>query len=127
MFEDIPGRLLSGAIWGLGAGLVLNVLNKRNAPTNSGGQAQQSARPIAKTLMKAYVTAEQKVRDATAEARESLSDIYAEVQAERRESEGAQRARPVNIDIDNEEPDEQPTSASGHARRSHRASADTEA
>lgn len=130
MFEEIPGKLISGAIWGLGAGLVLNVVNKRSAPANpTDGQTQQgpAARPVAKALMRAYVVAERKVRDATAEARENLSDIYAEVQAERREVDQGQRSRPVNIDIDQDEPQEQPAAAAGHGRRSHRSTADSEA
>ncbi len=82
MFEDVPGRLISGALWGLGAGLALSLIRgsegeRRRAPTGN------AARPLAKTVMKGYVAAADRMKQWTAEARENLEDIYAEVQAER--------------------------------------------
>ena len=79
MFEEIPGRLISGALWGLGAGLVLRVVG---GPTGE-PRGETAVRPLAKSLVKGYVVASERVRGLTAEARESLGDIYAEAQAER--------------------------------------------
>lgn len=73
MFEGLIGRLVSGAVWGAGAGLVLSVAR--------GGTG---LRPVTRALMQAYVVTSEKVREATAEARESLEDIYHEAQTERR-------------------------------------------
>lgn len=78
MFEDVPGRLIGGALWGLGAGLVLRIIKADNR-----SQAGAGLRPVARTLVKGYVVASDRVRGLTAEARESLGDLYAEAQAER--------------------------------------------
>ncbi|GEM_PF-2512085 len=82
MFEDVPGRLISGALWGLGAGLALSLVRGREAERRR-TPASAAARPLAKTVMKGYVAAADRVKGWTAEARENLEDIYAEVQAER--------------------------------------------
>ena len=76
MLEGAFGRLVSGAIWGLGAGLVLAV-------TRGNGEG---LRPLAKSAVKAYLTASERVRELTGEARESLEDLYAEARAEQREA-----------------------------------------
>jgi hypothetical protein len=91
MFEDIPGRLLSGALWGLAAGVALRVLNldgrESNESRDSNGQAPQPrsspVRPVMKTLIKGYVAVADGVSRLTAEARETVGDLYAEAQAER--------------------------------------------
>jgi len=73
MFEDLIGRLVGGAIWGLGTGIVLTVFRGDGA----------GVRPVARTLMKTSLAATDRVRSVTAEAREQLDDLRAEVQAER--------------------------------------------
>jgi molybdenum-dependent DNA-binding transcriptional regulator ModE len=73
MFEDAMGRLINGALWGLGAGLVVTV-------TRGGGEGLRGA---AKNLMKGYLTISERVQEATAEVRENLDDLAAEVRAER--------------------------------------------
>lgn len=82
MFEDVPGRLISGALWGLGAGLALSLVRGREGEQRRGATGT-AARPLAKTVMKGYVATADRVKQWTAEARENLEDIYAEVQAER--------------------------------------------
>jgi hypothetical protein len=82
MFEDVPGRLISGALWGLGAGLALSLIRGREGEQRR-GTAGTAARPLAKSVMKGYVATADRVKQWTAEARENLEDIYAEVQAER--------------------------------------------
>lgn len=72
MLEGMIGRLISGALWGAGASAVLTV-TKRNG---------NGVRPLARTLMKGYVAAADRVGEAVAEARESLNDLYAEARAE---------------------------------------------
>jgi len=67
------GRLISGALWGLGAGLVLTV-------SRGGGDGLRS---VAKGVMKSYIAVTDRVQEATAEARENLGDLAAEVRAER--------------------------------------------
>ncbi len=83
MFEDVAGRLISGALWGLGAGIVLKVMQR-------GERRQPGLRPVAKTLVKGYVVASDRVRGLAAEAREGLGDLYAEAQAEHQAAEGAE-------------------------------------
>jgi len=72
VLEGAIGRLVSGMLWGLGAGLVLAVTRG-----NGGG-----VRPLAKSAVKAYVVASDRLREMTGEARESLEDLYAEARAE---------------------------------------------
>ena len=79
MLEDAMGRLISGALWGLGAGLVLTV-------TRGGGEGLRS---VAKGVMRGYISVADRVQETTAEARESLSDMAAEVRAERATAEAA--------------------------------------
>ena len=73
MLEQVFGRLVSGALWGVGAGVVLTLLNGR----------AEGIRPVAKSAVKAYLTVSERVQELTAEARESLEDMYAEARAEK--------------------------------------------
>ncbi len=87
MFEDIPGRLIGGAMWGLGAGIVLRLVNNKNSANVVSEPRVESPRtnpirPVAKTLIKGYVLAADGVSRLTAEARETLGDLYAEAQAD---------------------------------------------
>jgi len=90
MFEAVVGRLINGALWGLGAGVALAVVR--------GGGA--GARPVAKSLMKAYVAVADRFQETVAEARETIDDVRSEVQAEREQaatatSNGTTAARPA--------------------------------
>ena len=73
MFEDAFGRLINGALWGLGAGLVVTV-------TRGGGEGLRS---LTKSVLKGYVVVADRVQETTAELREGLEDLAAEVRAER--------------------------------------------
>ncbi len=79
MFEGVIGRLLSGALWGLGAGVVL-ALTRENG---------EGLRPLTKSAVKAYLSASDRVRELTSEARESIEDIYAEARAEAHDDEAS--------------------------------------
>ena len=72
MLEDALGRLIGGAVWGLGAGLALT-LARNGAP---------GLRAVAKGVVKASVGTADRVREMAAEARENTSDLVAEVRAE---------------------------------------------
>jgi hypothetical protein len=104
MFEGMLGRVLNGAVWGLGAGLVLNVLRggASGATESTGGPRRPAVRPLTKALMKAYVAVEERVRKTAAEARENVEDLYAEVKTER-EADAAdvsERRGPVAIPVE---------------------------
>ena len=73
MLEDVTGRLVAGALWGLGAGLLMTV-------TRDGGGGLRS---VAKGVVKGYLTVTDRVQDVTAEMRENIGDLAAEVRAER--------------------------------------------
>ncbi len=73
MLEDVTGRLVAGALWGLGAGLLMAVTRD-----GSGG-----LRSVAKGVVKGYLTVADRVQDTTAEMRENIGDLAAEVRAER--------------------------------------------
>lgn len=66
--NKLLGRFLSGMAWGAGAAIVLGVLR----PTR--GDPKQMARGFIKGVLN--------IADVTAEARETLEDLYAEVRME---------------------------------------------
>jgi hypothetical protein len=72
MFEDTFGRLINGALWGLGAGIVLTF-------SRGGGEGLRS---VAKGFMKGYIAVADRVQETTAELREGIEDLAAEVRAE---------------------------------------------
>ncbi|GAC1323050.1 MAG: hypothetical protein NVSMB2_20590 [Chloroflexota bacterium] len=73
MFENIVGRLISGALWGLGAGVVIT-LTREGAP---------GLRTATRGVIKGYLSVADRMQEATAEAREGLEDLTAEVRAEK--------------------------------------------
>jgi hypothetical protein len=97
MLEGVFGRLLGGALWGLGAGVVLAVTRGNKA----------ELRPLAKGLMKAYLTVSERARETLAEARENLEDVYAEAKAER----DAEAAEGISSQEPAEEQEPEPASA----------------
>jgi hypothetical protein len=84
MFEDAIGRLVSGALWGAGAAAAMSLARKQG----------DGLRPVAKTVMKGYLDVADRLAEVTAEARETLSDLYAEARAERNGAESA-RTQPA--------------------------------
>jgi hypothetical protein len=72
VLEGAIGRLVSGALWGLGAGLVLTLTRGND----------EGLRPLAKSAVKAYLVASDRLREMSGEARETLEDLYAEARAE---------------------------------------------
>ncbi len=87
MLGDLAGRFANGALWGLGAGVVLKLMRAEK----SDEKASAGFRPVARAAMKGYLVASDRMREFLAEARETMEDLYAEAQAERRESRGAQQ------------------------------------
>ncbi len=87
MFGDLAGRFANGVLWGLGAGVVLKLMRSEKG----GEKAGAGVRPVARAAMKGYMVASERVREFVAEARETIEDVYAEAQAERRESQGGQQ------------------------------------
>lgn len=73
MLEDAFGRLVSGALWGLGAGVVVTL-------TRDGAPGLRSA---TRGLIKGYLAVSDRVQTATAEVRESFDDLAAEARSER--------------------------------------------
>ncbi|MBV9581263.1 MAG: DUF5132 domain-containing protein [Chloroflexi bacterium] len=73
MFEDALGRLVAGALWGVGAGVVIAV-------TRGGGEG---VRDIARGAIKGYLAVADRVQEASAEMREGFEDLAAEARAER--------------------------------------------
>jgi hypothetical protein len=73
MFEDALGRLIGGALWGVGAGVLLTL-------TRGGGEG---LRDMTRGAMKVYLSAVDRLREASAEAREGFEDLAAEARAER--------------------------------------------
>jgi hypothetical protein len=93
MLDEIAGRVVSGALFGIGAGLVMRVVqgNPKRDENNADQQAQRESmlRPIAKNAMKGIIVVSESVRGVLSEAREGVEDLYAEAQSEARG--GAQR------------------------------------
>lgn len=81
MFRALPGRLIGGIVWGIGAGLGLSLVRMRSGDRASDVHSRQ----MAKTLIRAYVETADRLKDWTAEKREVLEDLYTEVQVERRD------------------------------------------
>jgi hypothetical protein len=73
VFEYALGRLVGGALWGLGAGVAIAV-----ARNGSDG-----LRDVARGAIRTYLNVADRVQETTAEMREGFEDIAAEVRAER--------------------------------------------
>ncbi len=94
---ELLGRLVTGALWGAGAGVAL-VFGREGAP---------GLRTAAKAVMKAYVI----VAGKAADGRETLDDLYAEAKGGASSAPPAKRQRvPVARD-EAEEPAPKRTSA----------------
>jgi hypothetical protein len=74
MLEELPRRLINGAVWGFALTLVLKVTQSKDGVS--------TLRPFAKSVLKGAVIASEKAKEVAAEARETMGDIYAELQAE---------------------------------------------
>ncbi len=83
MLEELAGRVVSGAVWGVGAAVALQLTGKKDGA--------KSLRPIAKSLVRAGIVVSEKARYFAAEARESIEDLYAEAQLEREQAEQQQK------------------------------------
>jgi hypothetical protein len=70
--EELVEGLTGGAAWGVGFGLAMRLL----------GGLGQGLRPAVKNAVRGGIVAQDWLRSATAEARETLQDIYEEARAE---------------------------------------------
>ena len=82
--EEFLDAVTGGAIWGVGFGLALTAVR------SVGG----GARPITRGAMRGALGLGDWFRNATAESRETLQDVYHEARAELE----AERARPARTD-----------------------------
>lgn len=82
MFEQLVGRVVSGALWGVGAGVVWRVVSGNKQEGEQRAAGVPFVRPVAKTAMKGAIVASDRVRGIFSEAREGIEDLYAEAQAE---------------------------------------------
>lgn len=71
--EEFVGALTGGAIFGIGFGIALGAVRAAGA----------GLRPVTKAAVRSTMGVTDWARSATAEARESLEDIYQEARAER--------------------------------------------
>jgi hypothetical protein len=85
---ELLGRLMTGAIWGAGAGAVM-VFGRQGVP---------GLRTAAKTVMTGYVVVSEKL----GEARDTLDDLYTEA---RGEAPAAAPARGQRVPVERESPD----------------------
>ena len=67
------GRLLTGALWGVLAGLAVTL----------SGEGTAGLRSVARGIIKVYLAVSEDVRWKVAEARENVDDLRAEVRSER--------------------------------------------
>ena len=82
MFEDALGRLVGGALWGVGAGVIVTL-------ARGGGEG---VRDMTMGLMKASLAVTDRIQEATSELRENFDDLAAEVRSER-EADASRDAR----------------------------------
>jgi hypothetical protein len=72
MLENILGRFISGALWGLAAGVVATVASGRNPGT----------RAFARRIVALGIAASERAQALGGGAREGLEDLYTEARAE---------------------------------------------
>jgi len=82
MIDQVVGRVVSGALWGVGAGMVWRVVGGNQKEGVQGKGTVPLVRPVAKTAMKGMIVASDRVRGVFSEARETIEDLYAEAHAE---------------------------------------------
>jgi hypothetical protein len=81
--DSLPGVVV-GAV---AAAVLLPILGVRRmaaASNGGGGNGQGVARPILKAAVRGYLNVADKVKEVTAEAREQMSDLVAEIREENR-------------------------------------------
>jgi hypothetical protein len=107
VFEDSLPGLVIGAV---ATAVVLPFLGGKSAETNSdaGSNGRRRGRQLLKAAVRGYVTVADRLKEATAEAREQFSDLAAEIREERR------------VQAEAAADEEAPVGRSHHARTSHR-------
>jgi hypothetical protein len=107
VFEDSLPGLVIGAV---ATAIVLPLLGGKSAGANGAAvtNGRGRSRQLLKAAMHGYVSVSEGIKEATAEAREQLSDLAAEVREERRMQADAASA------------EEAEAGATHHARTSHR-------
>lgn len=86
LLEDIFEDSLPGVVIGaLAAAVLLPVVGRQvAAPAAAGGEGRRRANPLMKAAVRGYVTLTDRIKEYTAETREQLQDLAAEVREERR-------------------------------------------
>jgi hypothetical protein len=121
MFEEsIPGMVV-GAV---ATAILMPLVGGKSAGTNGaaagagvGAAVRGRGRQLMKAAVRGYVGVADRLKEATAEAREQVGDLVAEVREERRmQAESAER------DAGDGEAAEKPAGAKSHRKRSHNGS-----
>jgi len=123
MFEEsIPGMVV-GAV---ATAILMPLVGSKSAGTNGaaagagaglGVAARGRGRQLMKAAVRGYVSIADRLKEATAEAREQVSDLVAEVREERR-----MQAEAAEGDAGNGESAAKPAGAKSHRKRSHNGS-----
>jgi hypothetical protein len=85
MLEDVFEHSLPGVVIGaLASAVILPMVGGRAAgPAQAGTNGRRRVNPLMRAAVRGYVTVTDRVKEYTAEAREQLQDLAAEVRAER--------------------------------------------
>jgi hypothetical protein len=118
LINDILEDSLPGVVVGaVATAILLPLVGGRNAlaaGATAGTATRGRGRPLLKAAVKGYVSVADRIKEATAEAREQLSDLAAEVRAEREMD-----AQSADADAD-AEVTESPAPAASARRKSSR-------
>ena len=99
LLNDLLEDSLPGVVMGaVATAILLPLVGGRGAATNgvaAGTAARGRGRPLLKAAVRGYVAVADRIKEATAEAREQLSDLAAEVREERRQQAEAAEAAPA--------------------------------
>jgi hypothetical protein len=93
MLEDVFEHSLPGVVIGaLASAVLLPMVGGRAAAPAAGTDGRRRINPLMKVAVRGYVTVTDRVKEYTAEAREQLQDLAAEVRDERRKQAEASAA-----------------------------------
>ena len=85
MLEDVFEHSLPGVVIGaLASAVLLPMVGVRSTGPAAGTNGRRRANPLLKAAVRGYVAVTDRVKEMTAEAREQLQDLAAEVRDERR-------------------------------------------
>jgi hypothetical protein len=83
MLEHVLGRFVSGALWGVAAGVIVLLREGEG----------EGLRNAARRVVALGLAATERLQEVSAEARESLEDLYAEAASEHEQTSTNERTR----------------------------------